>query len=45
MPQEAVNNCMMCIKCADASYSGCCECVFYHTYYQEGNLLFRDIKK
>ena len=26
------------------SYSGCCECVFYHAYYQEGFLLFRHIK-
>jgi len=40
-----VNNCLTCIKCAEASYSGSCECVFYHYYYQEGTLLFRDIKK
>jgi hypothetical protein len=31
MPQEAVNNGLTCIQCAEASYSGCCECVFYHT--------------
>jgi hypothetical protein len=24
MPQGAVNNCLTCIKCAEASYSGCC---------------------
>ena len=43
MPQELVNNCLTCIKCAEALYSWLLW-MFYHTYYQEGTLLFRDMK-
>jgi hypothetical protein len=35
---------MTLLNYAEAAYSGCCECVFYHTYCQERSLLFRDIK-
>jgi hypothetical protein len=36
MENTVVNNtlsgsCLTCIQCAEASYSGSCECVFYHT--------------
>ena len=42
MLQEAVNNGLTCMQCAEALYSGFHECVFYHTYCQEGSLLFWD---